>query len=289
MDRPLFDDIFDFILGEIFLLNLIDSMELALIEKSSYGDFLQQLSAVTERNTEGWWRDALQATILASKQPGFKGMEHFSSILALNESDLQRLDGESELRGASPDEARLLTDKFLRNILVSRLQKKLYWLTDRRCLVSRKTADQVRDRLGLDLVDDMMHLFRIDLKPQRVIKAQPRRPSALCDGTPRFRVRRHDEAGHLRFKDWGRTVDLDAWRKRSFGSAIAGAAELISDIGPLSPADGINISYLGKTQNPAQCSDQEDHESFAAYLNNGKRVDRDSLYRRLTTLERTLT
>ena len=288
MRRDLFDAVFAFPVGRLFLLNLADSMELLLIDRAGYRAFLTELENVADRGVEGWWQVPLMGSALASSAAPVHGGERFSSVAALRLTDVRRIDAIRELAGDDPDVREVVEDAVLRTFLLSRLQKKDYWLTDRRSLKSAGTADEVRDRLGLDWVNDEMFLYRIDLRVDRVAAAGPKRPSALCRGTARFRARRHDEVRPRHFRGWGRTVELSAWCGRRAAAKMVGAAEVISPVGPLMPDDG-EMHYVGRTHHPSYCTEDADHADFAVLLNGGSAPDTDAMYRRLCELGGTLT
>lgn len=284
MRRDSFDQIFVFDVGKIFLLNLVDSLELKLVDRAGYQRFRDQLEGIAQCTTDGWWRDPMRSVFVASRSPRLRGDERFVSVAALSQPQLRKIDPLRELAGDLPEPHRVVDDAVLRAFLSSRLHKKTYWLTDLRSLGRPANADAVRDRLGLDWVEDDMYLYRTDMRRDRVASAGPWRPSALCDGTARFRARRCDEVRPRGFAGWGRTVELSAWRRRRLGAAIAGAAELIAGLGPLAPGD-CEIRYLGRTEEPSQCDTAKDHQEFCKYINGGQVPDPELLYRRLLDLE----
>lgn len=283
MKRDVFDSIFRFVVGQIFLLNLADSMRLHLIDKAGYARFIDMLDGDADRSVDGWWSHPLRSAFFASQVPVMSGRELFSSVVAYNRESVFRADALQDLLDDEPDRRRLSEDASVKILLTTKTNKKIYWLTDRRSLNFVSSADTLRDKLGLDWVDDEMYLYRIDFDYERVITNPLRRPSALCGGTPRFCARRHDESAHRYFKGWGRTIDLRAWRTRKPRARLGGAAELISRLGPV--LDGVaGIWFVGMTRSPSGCSSDEDHADFARILNEDAVLQADPLYSQIVEL-----
>jgi len=268
--------------GRLFLLNLADSIELRLVAEADVASFYARLDAIGTRSESGWWLRAVEPVLPACVAVPLSGRERFATVQAVTRNELARADSEAELDNTAPDPRATLSDRLAASLLSSRQSKKKYWLTDERCLAGAASPDDVRDKLGLDWVDDGIVLIQFSLSGKVVAAAGVYRPSALCGGSHRFRARRHDEEAQRGFQRWGRTVNLGFWRHyRRRHARLAGAAESVSNVGPLNA--GIAVArLLGRTVRPSRCSSPHDHQQFAVALNEGKAVDPATLYGRLT-------
>lgn len=281
LKRDLFDQIDSFPKGRLFLLNLAESIELKLVGTTHIQDFFSRLDSVPDRTVDQWWLHAISAVLPAEKSPEFKGGERFATIIAMSADRASVIDPEAELLGPVPQHPQLVDEPVVRSILLSRQHKKVYWLTEARSLQGAHSADGVRDALGLDWIDEDMALYRLDIERSKVATASTKRPSGLCRGTPRFKVRRFDERSHRAYNNWGRTVHLGAWRRRRPARGqIAGAAEVVSALGPLKEG-WAEVRFIGWTRNPSDCSADDDHTLFSIALNAGQSVEPDSLYQRI--------
>jgi hypothetical protein len=280
MDRGVFDEIYADSTGEgqLFLLNLADSIELDLVDVTVMQDYSTWLNSVADRSRPGWWKGRLGSVLPATKKPSLSGKERLVTVAAIKKDEYEKYTSKARLYGAISS----IPSRVAAEVLTSRQGKIYYWITEKSALRAATTPDEVRDALGLDWVGQESVLFQFDLDGSAVSKADTKRPSGLCGGSARFRARRADETSPKTHDGWGRTVHLESWRKgRDHASLSAsGAPELISLVGPL-PVGGTNVTLIGETASPSGCSAVSDHNLFAIALNSGSRLDAETLFKRL--------
>lgn len=280
MDRSVFDDIYADSTGEgqLFLLNLADSIELDLVDVTAVRGYSTWLTSVADRSRPGWWKGRLGPLLPATKKPALSGKERLATVAAIKKDEYEKYTAKARLYGAVVS----ISSRVAEEVLTSRQGKIHYWITEKSALRTATTPDEIRDALGLDWVGEESVLFQFDLDASAVSKADTKRPSGLCGGSARFRARRADESSPKAHDGWGWTVHLESWRNgRDYASlGTSGAPELISLVGPL-PVGGTNVTLIGETKSPSGCSDVSDHNLFAIALNSGSRLDADTLFKRL--------
>lgn len=281
MKRDVFDNIWKFPEGCLFLLNLLDSCELGLLAKDHVDDFLKDVEAIPYdgRNHDRWWAPTIpRHTVISKCSPAYSGKEQFATVIPIPLGDARP--PKDEFFGTDTSHIVPL-DEADETIFKTRQARKVYWLSDTAAMNDATTADTVRDRLGLDWVQENMLLYRVNVPAAKAANAK--RPAGLSGGSPRFKARREDEATHLNYQKWGMTVDLHKWRLAQVGNnPIAGVPELVADVGPLTSMEYGNVLCIGITRNPSGCTSEHDHKAFAYHLNANQPLAAEAIYNRLT-------
>lgn len=284
MRKDIFDFIWKFEQGKLFLLNLLDSCALHLLSSAHMTAFLNSLESVPEdeRGEEGWWLKAIpRHEILSKCGPTLTNSEQLATIICVPRAE--DMDPEDEFFGNQDDSATSLTSASAR-IFKSRQSKKVYWLSDERSMTDVSAPDDIRDRLGLDWVGEDMVLYRVKFDPPTTPDVVIKRPSGLCRGSSRFKAHREDEQNPLVYKGWGMTVDLKRWRHRASNQAtVAGAPEFVTNIGPLNASLVGGVERVGATRKPSGCTTDADHKQFAVWLNKHQALDADNVYSQLAS------
>jgi hypothetical protein len=281
MKRDVFDNIWKFPEGCLFLLNLLDSCDLNLLAKDHVNGFLNDVEIIPheERNHDKWWLSAIPWHTVASKcVPARSGNEQFSTAICIH----QDMDGDPEREFFGDSVINIVKlDEAEEKIFKSRQSRKIYWLSDTTAMNNATTADAVRDRLGLDWAQENMVVYRVSVPNAKAVNAK--RPAGLSGGSPRFKARREDETSHLSYQQWGMTVDLEKWRRaKADNDTIVGVPELVADVGPLNSTENGVVARLGITRNPSGCTSEHDHKAFARRLNSNQTVEAEAVYNRLT-------
>lgn len=281
MEREIFDNIWSFIEGKLFLLNFRDSLALNLINTEITTNFISSLSDVfkTKPNYNGWWLNAFpRNAVLSISVATLSGLENLATVVC----EKIHSDPEEEFFGVPAPIGILPPDS--EKLFKSRQTKKKYWISDSNSMPDKASADDARNHLGLDWVQEDMVLYMIEINTLTRYH-NLLRPSALCDGSTRFRVYREDESNHNNYPKWGMTVDLGRWHSAKInGGSISGAPEVVSNIGPLNSKNVSSVIKLGVTRKPSGCTDDLDHQTFAKWLNNHKPPVADELYDEIQAL-----
>lgn len=281
MRKDIFENIWGFAEGRLFLLNLCDSCELSLLSEAHMEEFLNGIESIPEtaRSNNRWWLYAISPhTILSQCVPILSGHEQFSTVVCIPQGEDN--DPEDEFFGVSaPGAGRLAAAN--ERIFKSRQSKKVYWLSDTAAMSDVTLPDDVRDRLGLDWAGEDMVLYRIGV-PSIKVETIARRPSGLSRGSARFKALREDDIKPSGYEQWGMTVDLKKWRHaKASNDSIKGAPELVANIGPLNSSGVGDVSRLGVTRNPSGCTSDADHKKFSGWLNQHHPLKPDEIYNRL--------
>ncbi len=266
--------------GTLFLLNLLDSLEVGIVDKIQVKKYFARLLAVplVDRHREGWWWRC---------QPlwGLSDVAHplqeapTSSLVGARWLPVRRLET-CGLGVLNYESSRTIVDQEEIRILVAELfprNKNWYWFSSVAAINNSILPSQAREKLGLDWLSADYACFSVEIAMADAGDCGGAfRPTGLCGGSMRFRARREDENGHLSYPSWGMTVDLAAWKQRK--EKISGVPEALLALSERSIIELSRINCHGILRDIVS---PNDHAEFAVLLNGGCSLDVDVLFDRL--------
>ena len=271
MKRAIFDVINSNPKGKVFIANLYQSTKIGAVDKRALAFFIKKINEHTASPTsEEWWREYLPEQITSTLIVDSTKPNKICSITSIDEDTvnkifryLKRNIAEFKIGDTIPNN--IIT----KTILDRRLNKKTYWVTEEEFLKNyTENADRIRDGLGLDFCHNNRYLFMVSIDFLSAKKSDLfKRPCGLSGGSPKFRARRDDEENHASYEGWGMTLDLAKWReKNGIEHSMAGCPEAIIDGNHCRSENFDKLVYMGKTEQPSNCDDKNDHIAYANFL-----------------------